>query len=280
MPLSRYSADQVGICISTLFANPREIGPAELEKALRLGAGMGFREIGLGPGHAQVMGLERLGELLRELGARARVIEASIAWTEGPAAARDEVGQLLELASALGADTLLAATIAPQLDPGLAVQGIAAACDLAARQGVRIAIEFIPGTAVPDLATAWRLARDSGAGNAGVILDTLHWQHQPGGPDFDCLRAIPATRIHGIQLCDSPPGAAPTGMDYLQFATQSRLLPGEGVVDIRAVLEALDGMGVADAYLACETYNTALASQGMENMVRRLRETTDALFAA
>jgi len=60
---------------------------------------------------------------------------------------------------------------------------------------------------------------------------------------------------------------------------QSRLPPGEGVVDIPAVLAALEEMGVADAYIATEVYNPELAAAGMELMAQRLRETVDALLA-
>ncbi len=277
MPHARFKPADVGICISTLFTDPWGVGGSELEAGLRLCGELGFREICLGPGHARALGVDRIGAVIRDIGARARVIEAITAWTGGPAEAVDEARRFLDLALSLGADTLLAATIAPTIAAGQAADGFAAACELARAEGIRIGLEFIPGTGVPDLATAWDLARQADATSAGVVIDMLHWHHQPGGPSFDTLRAIPANRIFGLQVCDSPPGETPAGAEYLAFAMSARALPGEGVVDIDALLTALGAMG-ADPYLAAEVFNNALAGQGKEVVARRLRQAIDTVF--
>jgi sugar phosphate isomerase/epimerase len=277
MSCSHFRPGNVGLCLSTLFADPRAVTGPELEDALRLCGDLGFREICLGPGLARALGADRIGAVTGEIGARVRVIEAITAWTDGTTAAAEEARRFLELASALRADTLLAATIAPTIQRQQAAEGFAAACDLAREYGVRIGLEFIPGTGVPDLATAWDLARQADEAGAGVVVDMLHWHHQPGGPAFDTLRKIPAGRIVGLQVCDSPPGVTPPGEQYLAFAMTARALPGDGVVDIDALLRALDGMG-ADPYVAAEVFNRPLAGQGAEVVLRRLRRAIDRLF--
>jgi len=273
-----FTPQDIGICLSTLFADPwGGFEEAELEQALELCGEIRFPEISLGPAHVQTLGIDRLRQLFNETSTRARVIEALTAWTNGPEEATGEARNIIEMAAALGADTLLAATIAPTIDTVRAAEGMAAACELAGNHGLRIAIEFIPGTALPDLATAWTLAQSADPTSAGLVIDMLHWHHQPGGPDFDQLRAIPAERIYGLQVCDSPPGATPEGEQYIPFAMTARALPGEGVVAIDALLAALTEMGV-DPYVALEVYNKELAGQGMDAMARRLRQAVDAVF--
>ncbi len=81
----------------------------------------------------------------------------------------------------------------------------------------------------------------------------------------------------GLQVCDSPPGETPQEAQYIGFAMTARALPGDGVVDIHALLRALDGMG-ATPYMAAEVFNRPLASRGPETVVRRLRHSIDRLF--
>ena len=65
--------------------------------------------------------------------------------------------------------------------------------------------EFLPWTGIPDLATAWRIVESAARENAGILLDTWHWQRQPGGPAVDVLRGIPGDRIPVLQVCDCRP---------------------------------------------------------------------------
>ena len=97
----------------------------------------------------------------------------------------------------------------------------------------------------------------------------MHWQHQPGGPDLDLLCSIPARHLHYIQVCDAE-GPAPDPKDYVATAIRSRPLPGDGEVDIAAVISALDRVG-ADPFFAMEVFNSGLAARGPEFMARRVR---------
>ena len=277
MPYPRFSAEETGICLSTLAANPREVDAAEVETIVRACHAAGFRNLALGRGFADAMGVEAFKALLSELQIRARVIEAIVAWTESPRAARNETEASAAFAAAIGADTLMAATIAPQLHAGRAVEGFAASCEVAADHGLRVALEFIPGTAVPDLKTAWHIARESGAENGGVVIDFMHWYHQPGGPDFEQLQAIPPERIHYVQICDSPDVPTPPADEYIYFAMTDRRLPGEGIVDIDSLLSTLDKMG-ANPFFALETFNTELLAAGVENMADSLYRSVEKML--
>ena len=106
----------------------------------------------------------------------------------------------------------------------------------------------------------------------------LHWQRQPGGPNLELLREIPGDRIPYVQLCDAPATAPGSGEEYLAAALSARPLPGDGVVDIPAVLEALVTID-ADPFFAYEQFNTELARSGPDVMARRIMENAQQIFA-
>jgi sugar phosphate isomerase/epimerase len=269
MPYHRFSPQDVGICLSTLTPNPRAVSERDVEAMLHACSACGFRSIAMGANYGNITGIERLRQLISDLELEVRVIEAITSWTEGAETSQAETRAAAEFAAATGADILMAATIAQQMDFERAVEGLAAACKMADDRGLRVALEFIPNTAVPDLKTAWRLVNASGSDNAGLVIDCLHWLHQPGGPDVGLLRRIPPERIHYVQLCDSPVATAPAGAQYIPFAMTDRAAPGEGVVDIGELIGELESMG-AEPFYALEVFNSALAASGPVNMARQL----------
>ena len=92
----------------------------------------------------------------------------------------------------VGAD-LLARTMALTMDKRCAPRWLRGAVRNAPRSTVSaIAIEFLPWSAILDLATAWQLVQESGAANGGIVIDMLHRQRQPGGPTWSCCGRSPA----------------------------------------------------------------------------------------
>jgi sugar phosphate isomerase/epimerase len=187
-----------------------------------------------------------------------------------------DADEQLDVASAFGADLLLACTLDPTMDATRATEGFAALCERAAEHGVRVAIEFLPWSAVPDLATAWQIVQGSGATNGGIVIDMLHWQRQPGGPNLELLRRIPGDRVHYVQVCDAAPGG-PVADDYMTEALTARPVPGQGCVDIAALLGALAEID-ADPYFALEVFNAELAARGASAMAAELRRATRTVF--
>jgi sugar phosphate isomerase/epimerase len=159
-----------------------------------------------------------------------------------------------------------------------AIEGFAALCERAAKRGVRVVLEGIPSFMPVDLAMAWSIVRQSGAANAGIDVDMMHWHYQRGGPDFELLRSIPGERIYYSQICDAALAEAPSDEDYIRVAVSERPLPGDGVVDIRAVLKTLDDIGARPLY-AMEVYNAELRRKGPEAMAKKVHEAADRLFA-
>ena len=115
--------------------------------------------------------------------------------------------------------------------------GFGSFCDRAAGIGAQVHLEFIPMTALRDLATAWSIVQAADRPNGGILFDTLHFFR--GNPDFELLENVPGERIFAVQISDS--SAELRGS--LRDETMNRLLPGDGEFDLPGVVAALDRIG-------------------------------------
>jgi sugar phosphate isomerase/epimerase len=179
-----------------------------------------------------------IGRVAREAGLDL-VVDPIMGWcgTErmaGPygAFSRDEV---LAIAAEIGA---VAFTALGPFQPGIGLAEVAVSfgdlCDRAGEFGARVHLEFMPGTAIVDLRGALDVIEAADRDNGGVLLDTLHFFL--GNPDMRVLAQVPGDRVFAVQVSDAP--AAFDG-DYTE-ATFHRLVPGDGAIDLPAVLGALD----------------------------------------
>ena len=72
------------------------------------------------------------------------------------------------------------------------IDAFGALCDRAG-DDLTVALEFMPYSGVPDLATAWQVVEGAGRANSGLIVDVWHWARAgmtaadldgvPGRPD-------------------------------------------------------------------------------------------------
>jgi sugar phosphate isomerase/epimerase len=265
-----FQADDVGICVSTLHVDPHAFVPADVERLIRVAAAAGFPSLALQVHWVTGYGVDATRALLDELGLSAGALEGAMTWPAGPDAAHDDADQLLDIASALGARVLHAAHLGSDLDRPRAVDGFAALCERARTHHVAVSLEFIPWYAVPDLETAWEIVREAGASNGGICLDLMHWHRQPNGPDPDVLRGIPGVHLSYLQLSDAPAAATRGPEAYMAECLTDRPIPGDGVIDVDAVFEALAAIG-ANPYVAYQVCNPTLAGEGAEVMAARLR---------
>ena len=192
-----------------------------------------------------------------ERGLAVGAIEAATAWVTGDVeACRREADWLVELAVATRARVVAAACLEETLgDEAARRAALGILVEAAASGGVAVALEFLPWTGVPDLATAWSLVEPLDR-QAGLLLDTWHWQRQPGGPVPELLAQIPGERIAYVQVCDAAAG----GVGSFDEAMAGRLLPGQGVVDFAAVFEGLRTIE-SRPFVAAEIFNAELMGQ-------------------
>jgi sugar phosphate isomerase/epimerase len=136
---------------------------------------------------------------------------------------------------------------------------------LAARAGrrrLRMLIEFMPGTQIPDLTTALSLLRDVDATNLGLVLDTWHFA-RAGGTTTD-LEAIPPGVVGAIQVSDRDHGA--DARPYVPM--HGRLMPGDGDLPLREWIERIM-VGSPEADIGVEVFDIELASRSSAEVAVR-----------
>jgi sugar phosphate isomerase/epimerase len=136
-------------------------------------------------------------------------------------------------ASALGASVVNVTHYMGRLVPVDALaEALAGVCRRAAPIGLRVCLEAIPNSGVPDLAFAQSIVDACGEHNAAVLLDVFHFDR--AGSTIHDIQFLPRGAIAGIQLSDRrrpPPGTPHVPMS-------GRLLPGEGELPLREWVEA------------------------------------------
>jgi sugar phosphate isomerase/epimerase len=114
---------------------------------------------------------------------------------------------------------------------------LAALCELAARYGLRVDLEFMRWRHVATLHQARSIVESVGSANLAILVDALHLTRSGGGPDD--VRALPAGMVRAVQLCDASPND-PVGDDAtILEARTGRLPPGEGALPLSELLDAL-----------------------------------------
>ncbi len=167
----------------------------------------------------------------------------------------------LDAAARLGARHVMASV--DDADPARPVDNVCRLCDLADERGLTVDLEFVPWMALSDLSAAADLVRICNRDALGIALDTLHF-HRSGSSVEDLAR-LPRRRFRYAQICDAPALETPPKRDDLIFeATQERLLPGHGDIDLAAILRALPG-GIP---LALEIPQATLAKSGISAVER------------
>ncbi len=267
--------DDLVLCLGAIASAP-------FAERVRAASANGFAGISMWMSHydeARAEGLsdEAMRAVLDRAGVALAMLEYTTAWAKGPAARIaivEETARICGIAGTLGADTVLAVTLEPEIEHEKAAAGLALACDVAARSGQRLALEFLPWTAIPNLAAAWTLVRDADRPNAGVLLDAWHWFRS--GPDPDLLRTIPGEKVIHVQISDAPATPEP---NVVEETMRSRLLPGEGAIDLVGLLRILDEIG-RHGPTAVEVFSDALRSHPPAEGARLAAEAARAVLAA
>ena len=282
-PVKPLREERLVLSDATLIGGAMEIDVDTLKSVLSATAGAGFTGVSLWAFHhlaAVGAGLsdDEVQALHTDLGLAAPVVESLIGWEGGDTATIDQTCTgTLDVAARYGAETVAGVVLSPTLDSfDAAVAGFAHLGERAAERGLKICVEWLPWSGLPDIATAWKLVQASGRDDGGLVVDAWHWLRQPGGPDFDTLRQIPGERIHVLQIDDTT--AEGTGEDLMTETMTKRLLPGDGEVDFPALLAALDEIG-ADPIWGPEVFNVELMASGHAAMAQKLADASRRLLA-
>ena len=142
---------------------------------------------------------------------------------------------MLETAASLGVSYVLVA--GHDADEARLADHLAALCERARPLGLTACIEPMPWIEIRDVVQAERIVERSGADNAGVLVDPIHFDR--GGSRIEDLAGIAPRRLPYLQFCDAPAERPATREELLRQARSARLPPGEGGLNLRGLLAAM-----------------------------------------
>ena len=184
-----------------------------------------------------------------------------------PATEPEAFLSFLEAGGELGARAVIAQL--PDPEKGRAIERFARLCDLARPFGLTVDLEFLPWTDNRDLNTAAAIIAAADRPNAGLLVDTLHFNRSRSR--LEDLRNLPREWFHFIHLCDAPKEIPTTTEEIINTARAGRFFPGEGGINL---LEILDCMPAVPYSL--EIPNEALMKElGPEEFARRAIRTAE-----
>jgi sugar phosphate isomerase/epimerase len=178
----------------------------------------------------------------------------------------DELKHVLETAATLGASRISCLGYEPaygpgDMPPGGEALGLAEICRLAAGFGLRVGVEFMAFRSIDSLNAAVDTITRSGVDNAGIVLDALHVQRTGASPPD--IAALPCGIVSHLQICDAA-ALSPAKENLAEEARGGRLLPGEGVIPLAAIIAALP----AETAMSLEIPVAALAGMPVAERAR------------
>ncbi|MBI2081609.1 MAG: sugar phosphate isomerase/epimerase [candidate division NC10 bacterium] len=113
---------------------------------------------------------------------------------------------------------------------------------IAAEHQVRVALEFLgfADCSVNTLEACWRVVKKANRPNVGLVFDTFHFH--AGNSSLKSIAALDPTRILMVHLNDVMPGPR------ARLHDARRLYPGDGVLPLTPILQALRGIGYAGPF--------------------------------
>jgi sugar phosphate isomerase/epimerase len=147
-------------------------------------------------------------------------------------------------------------------------------CALARQFGLTVDLEFVTWSGIRTLNEAADLVRASQCDNAGIVVDTLHFDRCHA--DVATLGSLPRDWFHFVQISDAPAKYSNEREELIRIGRGARLYLGEGGIDVAAILRRLPAVP-----LSVEIPNTAkLAALGAEQYARLCIETARSYLAA
>ena len=237
MSLSELSLCQLGM---------NDEGPVALIEAA---AAAGFGRVGLPirSGALKILQTEIVGQpqVIREIRNACAATGVTIFDVEslvlGHEPATDDLKATFETAAEIGASRISCLGYEPGRGPGAIEPGgeadrFASLAAQAAEFDLLVCIEFMAFRSMDSLARTVQVLTEVAAPNGRTVLDALHVQRTGATPDD--IAAIPPGLVSHLQLCDAAPDAPPHDQ-LVDEARSGRLLPGDGIIPLQALIDAL-----------------------------------------
>jgi sugar phosphate isomerase/epimerase len=144
-------------------------------------------------------------------------------------------GPALEIGAELGARRVICSVWSVRRD--YAVEALMELCEIAGKVGLGISLEFVTWSSVPNLQDALAVRRAVNRPNLGLLIDVLHFNRSRVRPKE--LNSVPREWFHFAHICDAPPEIPKTTEGLIHTAREARLYPGEGAIDIAAIVNRM-----------------------------------------
>ncbi|MGE0668951.1 MAG: sugar phosphate isomerase/epimerase family protein [Sphingomonadales bacterium] len=161
--------------------------------------------------------------------------DIEVVWIR-PGAADPNHERLLAAGGEIGVGNALMVSSDPDMDA--TKRRFEELCRIADRYGINACFEFLPITEVKSLPAGLDVVRSVGHPRGKILVDALHLARSGGHPDM--LKGLPADLFTYAQICDAP--AKLPDMEFntiLHEAVDGRLMPGEGELPVRELVEIL-----------------------------------------
>ena len=213
--------------------------PRLMQAAARAGAdGIGVRMLPAAPGGMAHRLMDDPALLRETLAVKAatgmRILDVEMVRI-GPAFDLEPYRGFFETAAALGAAHVLVAGDDP--DEARTAAAFARVCEALRPYRLTADFEFMPWTAVRDLAAAKRIVAAAAQPTGGILVDALHFAR--AGCRLEELDNVPNAWLNYAQICDGPLIGPDTIEGLIHAARCERGLPGEGELDLPALFNRL-----------------------------------------
>ena len=141
----------------------------------------------------------------------------------------------IEVAAELGAKSVLSSIWTPNKE--MYTEKFAELCDLAKSYGINVELEFVTWASVSNLAEAKEVLDTVQKSNAGIMIDTLHFNRSR--VTLEELSLIPKEWFHFVHVCDGPKEIPTTKEELIYTGRDARLYIGEGGINIAEILDAI-----------------------------------------
>jgi len=144
----------------------------------------------------------------------------------------------MEVAAELGGRAVLSSIWTNNRE--YAIEKFGEVCDLAKPFGLTVDLEYVPIAGVRSLAEAVQVLRAVNRDNAGLMVDTHHFQR--AGDQLEALDQLPREWFHFAHLCDAPAEIPAEREELIRIMREGRLYLGEGGIDVAGILSHMPEM--------------------------------------
>jgi sugar phosphate isomerase/epimerase len=241
----------------------------------QLAARVGFRGVDVKLDAAMSAGVAATRRLLDELKIQPAIIDLPVEFRKDDAAFRASLPKLEEaapFAAAIGCPRMITWIMSSSPTPKDELRRrykkrFTDTADILARSHIRLGLEFLgplhlrkanPYEFIWRMNEMLEFTKECGS-NVGLLLDAWHWHHAGATPDD--IIAAGKDRIVHVHFDDSP------DLPPEKIRDNERLMPGEGVINLVGLLQALKKIGYEDA-LSIEVFGRGLKDMTPEDAAR------------